>query len=100
MALIRRPAMAKKPPPLRETESSHGALAAALRERTAQLRQANASLAAERQLAREAEQRGRSTADALREATVALTRSLDRETVLATLLDHLRRLIPFDSASV
>ncbi|HEV2851179.1 MAG TPA: GAF domain-containing sensor histidine kinase [Thermoanaerobaculia bacterium] len=92
--------MKKKPFPPSETESSHSALAAALRERTAQLQQANASLAAEQKLAREADQRARSTADALREATVALTRSLDRETVLATLLDHLRRLIPFDSASV
>jgi signal transduction histidine kinase len=54
----------------------------------------------ERKLAHEAEQRARSTADALREATVALTRSLDRETVLATLLDHLRRLVLFDQASV
>ncbi|HEX3128687.1 MAG TPA: GAF domain-containing sensor histidine kinase [Thermoanaerobaculia bacterium] len=54
----------------------------------------------ERKLAHEAEQRARSTADALREATVALTRSLDRETVLATLLDHLRRLVRFDRASV
>src|SRR6185436_15652643 len=34
----------------------------------------------ERKLAHEAEQRARSTADALREATIALTRSLDRET--------------------
>jgi len=54
----------------------------------------------ERKRAHEAEQRARSTADALREATVALTRSLDRETVLATLLDHLRRLVLFDRASV
>src|SRR6185436_6881172 len=54
----------------------------------------------ERRLAHEAEQRARSTAEALREATVALTRSLDRETVLATLLDHLRRLVHFDRASV
>jgi signal transduction histidine kinase len=54
----------------------------------------------ERKLAHEAEQRARSTADALREATVALTRSLDRETVLATLLDHLRRLVLFDRASI
>lgn len=92
--------MMKKPSPPRETENSQSALAAALRERTAQLEQANALLAAERKLAHEAEQRARSTADALREATVALTRSLDRETVLATLLDYLRRLIPFDSASV
>jgi signal transduction histidine kinase len=69
------------------------AVVAALRERTAELEAAQASLAAERL-------RARATADALREATVALTRSLDRETVLATLLDQLRRLIPFDSASV
>lgn len=54
----------------------------------------------ERKLAHEAEQRARSTAEALREATVALTRSLDRETVLATLLDRLRRLVPFDRASI
>ncbi len=51
-------------------------------------------------LAYEAEQRARSVADALREATVALTRSLDRETVLATLLDRLRRMVPFDRATV
>lgn len=75
-------------------------MAAALRERTAELHQARAALAAERQLAQEAVQRARSTADALREATVALTRSLDRETILATLLDHLRRLVLFDRASV
>ncbi len=53
-----------------------------------------------RWIAQEAERRARTVADALREATVALTRSLDRETVLATLLDHLRRLVPFDRASV
>jgi PAS domain S-box-containing protein len=48
----------------------------------------------------QAEQRARYVADALREATVALTRSLDRETVLTTLLDRLRRMVPFDRASV
>ena len=31
---------------------------------------------------------------------MALTRSLDRETVLVTLLDRLRRMVPFDRASV
>src|SRR6185295_18466022 len=51
-------------------------------------------------LAYEAEQRARYVADALREATVALTRSLDRETVLTTLLDRLRQMVPFDRASV
>jgi signal transduction histidine kinase len=48
----------------------------------------------------EAEQHARYVTDALREATVALTRSLDRETVLTTLLDRLRRMVPFDRASV
>ncbi len=53
-----------------------------------------------RWLAHEAERHARTVAEALREATVALTRSLDRETVLATLLDRLRGLVPFDRASV
>jgi PAS domain S-box-containing protein len=54
----------------------------------------------DRWLAYEAEQRARNVADSLREATVALTRSLDRETVMTTLLDRLRRMVPFDRASV
>ncbi|MFI5168053.1 MAG: GAF domain-containing protein [Thermoanaerobaculales bacterium] len=54
----------------------------------------------DRWLAHESERHARTTADALREATVALTRSLDREAVLATLLDRLRRMVPFDRASV
>jgi signal transduction histidine kinase len=54
----------------------------------------------DRWLAYEAESRARIVADALREATVALTRSLDRETVLATLLERLGRMVPFDRASV
>jgi len=53
----------------------------------------------ERWLAFEAERRARRVADALREATIALTRSLDRETVLATLLERLRGIVPFDRAS-
>ena len=39
-------------------------------------------------------------AEELREATIELTRSLDREVVLVTLLDRLRQLVPFDRASV
>lgn len=54
----------------------------------------------DRRLAYEAEQRARTIADALREATVALTRSLDRESVLVTLLDRLRGMIPFDRGIV
>ena len=48
----------------------------------------------------ESERRARTSADALREATVVLTRCLDRESVLVNLLDRLRRMVPFDRASV
>lgn len=54
----------------------------------------------DRRLAYDSERRARQVAEALREATVALTRSLDREAVLATLLDRLRGLVPFDRALV
>jgi PAS domain S-box-containing protein len=54
----------------------------------------------DRWLAYTAERSSRKTAEALREATLALTRSLDRETVLATLLDHLRQLVPFDHGRI
>lgn len=54
----------------------------------------------DRRLAYDAEKRARFVAESLREATVALTRSLDRETVLTTLLDRLQRLVPFDRAAV
>jgi PAS domain S-box-containing protein len=48
----------------------------------------------------EAEQRALQVGEALREATLALARSFDRETVLTTLLDRLRPIVPFDHASV
>lgn len=67
---------------LRESETRYGVLVDELR------------------LSNESVERGKHFADALREATVALTRSLDRETVLTTLLDRLLRLVPFDRASV
>ncbi len=54
----------------------------------------------ERWAALEAERRARGVAEELREATIELTRSLDREVVLVTLLDRLRQLVPFDHASV
>jgi PAS domain S-box-containing protein len=54
----------------------------------------------ERKRAYEAEQRARRTADTLREASLGLTRSLDVDTVLLSLLEDLRRLIPFDRAKV
>jgi PAS domain S-box-containing protein len=54
----------------------------------------------DRWLAHEAERQARHVADALREATVALTRRLDRETVLTTLLDRLLLVVPFDHAAV
>jgi len=54
----------------------------------------------DRWLSYEAERHARAIADALRDATAELTRSLDRDTVLATLLDRLRRLVPCDRARV
>lgn len=54
----------------------------------------------ERETAHAAEQRALHVAEALREATLALARSFDRETVLTTLLDRLRPIVPFDHATV
>lgn len=54
----------------------------------------------ELRLAQESDRRAREVADTLLEATIALTRSLDRRTVLTTLLDQLRRIVPFDRATV
>lgn len=54
----------------------------------------------DRWLAYEAERRSRTVSDALRETTLLLTRSRDRESVLTTMLDCLRRLVPFDRARV
>ncbi len=54
----------------------------------------------DRWLTLEAERRARTIADQLREATVELTRSLNREGVLVTLLNRLREMVPFDRASV
>ena len=89
-------------------ETERDALASEVREGVLQLRQAEDKLgqlsaardATDRGLADEAERRARTLSDALREATVVLTRSLDRETVLVTLLDRLRGMVPFDRASV
>jgi len=54
----------------------------------------------DRWLTQEADRRARAVADQLREATLELTRSLNREGVLVTLLNRLREMVPFDRASV
>lgn len=48
----------------------------------------------------EAQERARQTAELLRTANVALTQSLDLQTVLETLLDYLADLLPYDSGSI
>jgi PAS domain S-box-containing protein len=48
----------------------------------------------------EAEQYARQTAETLRSANLALTQTIDLDTVLETLLDYLGRLVPYDSANV
>jgi PAS domain S-box-containing protein len=48
----------------------------------------------------ETEQQNRKRAEALREATAALTTSIELEALYDTILDSLSKLIPFDSASI
>jgi signal transduction histidine kinase/DNA-binding response OmpR family regulator len=57
-------------------------------ERTAELVKANA-----------AEQRARRLAETLSAANLALTQTLDLDTILDTLLEYLEQLVPYDSAS-
>ena len=54
----------------------------------------------ELQQAQQAERKQRVLADTLREAGAALTRTLDLDDALETLLDTLRQLVPYDSACV
>lgn len=68
-------------------------------EPTAPVAHGTASVEALRQ-ALEAERQARHVAEVLHSANLALTRSLDPAVVMATLLDHLARLVPYDSASV
>ena len=42
----------------------------------------------------------RTTAEILRDANLALARTLDLDAVLATLLEHLAAFVPYDSANV
>ncbi|HAW51739.1 MAG TPA: hypothetical protein DCX54_05330, partial [Flavobacteriales bacterium] len=48
----------------------------------------------------EAEQQGRKKAETLREATSALTTTLELETLYEIILDSVTKLVPFDSASI
>jgi len=47
-----------------------------------------------------AEQQARKSAETLRDANLALTQTLDLDVVLNTLLDHLSRFVPYDTANV
>ncbi len=55
---------------------------------------------AERARLYEAERRARQIANTLSRANLALTRSLDLDTVLETLLDYLSELVPYDTANI
>jgi PAS domain S-box-containing protein len=61
---------------------------------------AQAAVAIENARLYEAEQRARRTADTLREASLLLTQTLEMDTVVASLLENLSRLIPYDRARV
>jgi PAS domain S-box-containing protein len=54
----------------------------------------------ERKRIEDSERRARQIADTLSAATPALTRTLDLDTVVNTLLDYVGQLVPYDSASV
>jgi PAS domain S-box-containing protein len=45
-------------------------------------------------------QQARQTSESLRSAYLALTQNLDLDTICETLLDNLRRLVPYDSATI
>ena len=60
-----------------------------VKERTAELTEANNKL-----------QRAREDAEILRDSALALTQTLDLDTILETLLDNLVQLVPYDSAAV
>ena len=64
--------------------------------RVRQLGEANAALQAESA----AREQARLLAETLRMATLALARDLDLDAVLQSLLEHLRRLVPYDTANV
>jgi signal transduction histidine kinase len=90
-----------------EAAMADGELQAHLEElvaaRTTALMQANAQLqdeVAQREQAQQAERQQRILADTLRDAAAALTRTLDLDIALETLLDTLRQLVPYDSACV
>lgn len=71
--------------------------------RTAELLAANHSLqqeVVERKQAEKALKQARQISETLREANLALTRTLDLPVVLETLLDYLLRLVPYDSGNV
>jgi signal transduction histidine kinase len=74
-----------------------------VQERTAELAAANEELraAAGRNVALyEAERSARHTAETLSAASLALTQTLDLTQVMNTLLEYLRQLVPYDSASL
>ncbi len=60
----------------------------------------SAAVAIENALLFETEQQNRKRAEALREATAALTTSIELEALYDTILNSLSKLIPFDSASI
>ncbi len=80
----------------RELRHAHDELELRVRQRTEQLAKANDDLLAMSQ----AERRQRQLAETLAEATLALSESLDIDTVLATLLNCVSQLVPFDCANV
>ena len=93
--------------PLKQAESAlreaHDELEARIQERTAELAAANAALvqqAEERERAYAAAQYARKVAETTSSANLAIAQTLSFDSVLDTLLDYLKRLVPYDMAAV
>ncbi len=80
----------------RELRKAHDELELRVRQRTEELARANEDLLA----MTNAERSQRQLAETLAETTLALSESLNLDTILETLLDYISRLVPFDCANV
>lgn len=87
----------------REIQAAHDNLEQRVTERTVELSQTNSKLEqeiTERQRAEESEHQQRTVAEILHGITLALTRTLDLNTMLESVLSYIKRVVPFESAYI
>ncbi|MDQ7024994.1 MAG: PAS domain-containing protein [Anaerolineae bacterium] len=87
----------------REIQAAHDHLEQRVAERTVELSTANNLLEEEireRQRAEESERQQRAVAEILHGITLALTRTLDLNTMLETVVNYIKRVVPFEAAYI